>query len=119
MASFRSQVAAKAGVAKDAQAPRAVLVCYDAENFTRPGAQDAAAAAARTVRARLGEMSQAFGINLPVYVVFTRMDRVPFFTDYVRNLTREESGQVLGRDHPDARSARRGLWRGADGASLG
>src|SRR5664279_5677955 len=83
-----------------AQAPRAVLVCYDAETFTRPGAQESATAAARNLRARLGEMSQAFGINLPVYVLFTKMDRLPFFTEYVRNLTKEEAGQVLGATIP-------------------
>ena len=86
--------------AKSGQAPRAVLVCYDAENFTRPGAQESATAAARNLRARLGEMSQAFGINLPVYVLFTNMDRLPFFTDYVRNLTKEEAGQVVGATIP-------------------
>ena len=87
-------------VSQSAQAPRAVLVCYDAETFTRPGAQESATAAARTLRARLGEMSQAFGINLPVYVLFTKMDRLPFFTEYVRNLTKEEAGQVLGATIP-------------------
>ncbi|MEO8595732.1 MAG: ImcF-related family protein [Candidatus Solibacter sp.] len=84
------------GVANDGQAPRAVLVCFDAETFTRAGGQEAAVSAARTLRARLGEMSQAFGINLPVYVLFTRMDRVPFFTEYVRNLSKDEAGQVVG-----------------------
>src|SRR5436190_2949523 len=39
----------RAGVAKSGQSARAVLVCYDAENFTRPGAQEAASAAARTL----------------------------------------------------------------------
>ncbi len=83
-------------VAQGGQAPRAALVCYDAENFTRPGAQEAAAAGARALRARLGEISQAFGINLPVYVLFTKMDRLPFFAEYVRNLSRDEATQVLG-----------------------
>jgi type VI secretion system protein ImpL len=91
----RSSVASQS-----AQAPRAVLVCYDVETFTRPGAQESATAAARNLRARLGEMSQAFGINLPVYVLFTKMDRLPFFTEYVRNLTKEEAGQVLGATIP-------------------
>src|ERR1022692_3589160 len=91
----RSSVASQS-----AQAPRAVLVCYDAETFTRPGAQESATAAARNLRARLGEMSQAFGINLPVYALFTKMDRLPFFTEYVRNLTKEEAGQVLGATIP-------------------
>ena len=91
----------RAGVAsKGAQAPRAVLVCYDSENFTRPGAQESATAAARNLRTRLGEMSQAFGINLPVYVLFTKMDRLPFFTEFVRNLTKDEATQVLGATIP-------------------
>ena len=91
----------RAGVAsKGGQAPRAVLVCYDSENFTRPGAQESATAAARNLRTRLGEMSQAFGINLPVYVLFTKMDRLPFFTEFVRNLTKEEATQVLGATIP-------------------
>src|ERR1035437_3300785 len=42
----RSSVASQS-----AQAPRAVLVCYDAETFTRPGAQESATAAARNLRA--------------------------------------------------------------------
>ena len=91
----------RAGVAsKGAQAPRAVLVCYDSENFTRPGAQESATAAARNLRTRLGEMSQDFGINLPVYVLFTKMDRLPFFTEFVRNLTKDEATQVLGATIP-------------------
>jgi type VI secretion system protein ImpL len=90
----------RTGVASQGQAPRAVLVCYDSENFTRAGAQEAATAAARNLRTRLGEMSQAFGINLPVYVLFTKMDRLPFFTEFVRNLTKEEATQVLGATVP-------------------
>src|SRR5262249_26767881 len=36
------------------------------------------------------------GISFPVYVLFTRADRLPFFSEFVRNLTREESGQAVG-----------------------
>jgi type VI secretion system protein ImpL len=46
----------RAGVASQSmQAPRAVLVCYDAETFTRPGAQESATAAARNLHARLAK----------------------------------------------------------------
>jgi len=83
-------------VGKGTQAPRAAVVCFDCETFTRPGAQEAVVNAARNLRARLGEISQALGINLPVYVLFTKMDRVPFFTEYVRNMSNEEATQVLG-----------------------
>jgi type VI secretion system protein ImpL len=87
-------------MSQSGQAARAVLVCYDSENFTKPGAQEAAAASARNLRARLGEISQAFGVNLPVYVLFTKLDRLPFFAEYVRNLTKEEATQVLGATIP-------------------
>ncbi len=83
-------------VGKGEQAPRAAVVCFDCDNFTKPGAMDAVVQAARTLRARLGEISQAMGINLPVYALFTKTDRLPYFTDYVRNLNNEEATQVLG-----------------------
>jgi type VI secretion system protein ImpL len=81
---------------KGEQAPRAALICFDCEVFTRAAAQEAAVNSARALRARLGEISQAMGINLPVYVLFTKADRVPFFTEFFRNLTNDEAGQVLG-----------------------
>ncbi|MBZ5619131.1 MAG: hypothetical protein LAQ69_10475, partial [Acidobacteriia bacterium] len=52
-------------VGKGEQAPRAAVVCFDCETFTRPGSADIATNAARTLHARLGEISQAMGINLP------------------------------------------------------
>ena len=42
------------------------------------------------MHARLGDISQTLGIALPVYVLFTKADRLPFFLDYVRNLSNEE-----------------------------
>ena len=82
------------------QAPRAALVCVDTETFTRSGAADAAVTAARNLRHRLGEISANLGINLPVYVIFTRMDRVQFFFEYVRNLSEQEAQQVVGASLP-------------------
>ncbi|MCZ2075148.1 MAG: hypothetical protein LC130_09140 [Bryobacterales bacterium] len=78
------------------QAPRAVVVCLDSEVFTKPGASEAVTSMARNLHARLGDISQTLGISFPVYVLFTRADRLPFFLDYVRNLANEESGQVAG-----------------------
>ena len=85
---------------KGGQAPRAALVCFDCETFVRGGTNDPAVAAARALRARLGEISETFGINLPVYVIFTKGDRLPFFADYVRNLTGDEATQVFGTTVP-------------------
>jgi type VI secretion system protein ImpL len=78
------------------QPPRSALLVIEIEAMLRPGARDSLAALARTLRARLAEISQAIGINLPVYVLFTKVDRTPFFLEYVQNLTGEEAAQVLG-----------------------
>lgn len=85
---------------KGQQAPRAAIVCFDCESFVRAGSTDAVAAAARNLHARLAGVSQEFGISLPVYVLFTRTDRLPFFNEYVRNLSNEEAAQVLGATLP-------------------
>ena len=82
------------------QAPRAALVCFDIESFSASGSAEAAVAAARKLRQKLGEVSEKLGINLPVYTLFTRMDRVPFFLEYVRNLSADDARQVLGASLP-------------------
>ncbi len=79
-----------------AQAPRAAIICIDCESFLRPNAEDALTVIARNLRTRAGEISQAFGIRLPVYVLFSKLDRLAFFTDFVGNLTADEVTQVLG-----------------------
>jgi type VI secretion system protein ImpL len=85
---------------KETQAPRAALVCVDSETFMKPGAAEAIAASVERMRTRLREVSHILGISLPVYVLFTRADRLQFFQDYVRNLSNEEATQVLGATFP-------------------
>lgn len=80
------------------QAPRAALVCVEIERISAGG--QAMANTARNLRARLGEMAQLFGIQLPVYVLFTKTDRLSFFADFVRNLTNDEAVQPLGAALP-------------------
>ena len=105
-------------VGKGEQAPRAAVVLFDCDNFTKPGAAESAANAARTLRARLGEICQAMGINLPVYVLFSKMDRLPFFTDFVRNLSNEESTQVLGITLPMILKRNEGVYGEEETARL-
>jgi type VI secretion system protein ImpL len=100
----------RSAFASGPQAPRAAMVVIEAEAFTRAGATDQLAASARTLRARLGEVSQTLGINLPVYVLLTKMDRVPFFAEFVRNLTNEEAAQVLGVTVPLNAESREGVY---------
>ncbi len=82
------------------QAPRVALVCLSVEDLTRAGAGEQIQTQARELRARLLEISQRLGIRLPVYVVFTKADRIPYFTDFVRNFTAEEAREVLGTTLP-------------------
>ena len=77
-------------------APRAALVCVSCEEFLQAGSSDALAARARELRGYLEEASQVFGVRLPVYVLFTKADRIAFFTEYARALRDEETGQVVG-----------------------
>jgi len=95
---------------KGQQAPRAALVLVDSEHLLRPGAADNLAALARRLQARLGEISQTLGISFPVYVLFTKADRVNFFAEFVRNLSNEEAGQVFGVTLPMDGQAGAGVY---------
>ena len=76
--------------------PRAAIVFVDGETFLKPNADEALAVTARNLHTRLGEISQVLGIRLPVYVLFSKLDQMGYFTDYVSNLADEEVTQVLG-----------------------
>lgn len=106
--------AALLGTAKEA--PRAALVCVDAETLLSPS-PDPLAATTRKLRAQLGELSQSLGVNLPVYVLFTRTDRIPFFTEYVSKLNDEESARILGATLPIVEE-RRGAYAEEETARL-
>ena len=79
---------------------RAALVCIDSERFQTAGVANTLSASVEQVRARLREAAQLLGINLPVYVLFTRADRLQFFQDFVAPLSNEEAGRVFGAALP-------------------
>lgn len=81
-------------------APRAAVVCVDCGIFVESGASEKAAALARAIRDALALASKTWGIELPAYVLFTKADRIPFFTEYVATLTGPEVGTVLGATLP-------------------
>jgi type VI secretion system protein ImpL len=85
-----------------AQAERAALVCFDCEKLANSNSPDSVVGSARSLRARLEEMSHALGSSFPVYVLFTRSDRLPFFDDFVSTMSNEESSQVFGVTLPIA-----------------
>ena len=75
---------------------RAAVVCVDCERIVQPEGPDALRQSASNLRETLAEMCEAWGTNLPVYVVFTRLDRVAYFLDYAGALSNAEVAQALG-----------------------
>jgi len=82
------------------QAPRIAIVCLSVEDLIRPGGGEQVVNHARELRARLLEVSKKLGIRLPVYVVFTKADKIPYFTEFVRNFSSDEAKEVLGATLP-------------------
>jgi type VI secretion system protein ImpL len=76
---------------------RAVVVCVSAEQFLAADAPTSSLASARAIGMQLRQISKLIGAALPVYVIVTKLDRVPHFAEYVRNLSNEEVRQALGR----------------------
>jgi type VI secretion system protein ImpL len=98
-----------AAIGKRAQAPRAAIVCFDSETFLQPGASELSVSAARRLSVRLQEVSQSLGISFPVYVLFTRADRISFFTEFVRGMSKDEASEVFGATLP-LRSVSAGVY---------
>jgi type VI secretion system protein ImpL len=110
-----SKAAALLGTAEEV--PRAALICVDAETLLSPS-PDPLAASARKLRTQLAEVSHLLGINLPVYVLFTRSDRLLFFTEYFSKLNNEEATQILGMTLPIV-TDRKGIYAEQETTRLG
>lgn len=89
-----------AAFARGEQAPRLAVICFACDDMLKPGASEAIPAAARRLRGRLVDLAQSLGIRLPVYVLFTRADRLPYFGDFLRSFTRDEAQEPLGETLP-------------------
>ena len=63
------------------------LVQYRSEQF---------ALYARQVRERINEIDDAFGIKVPIYLVFTKIDLLGGFAQFFEELTEEQRHQVWG-----------------------
>ncbi len=97
---------------------RAVVVCVSAEQLLAGDAPTSSLASSRAVGAQLRQISRLIGAALPVYVIVTKLDRVPHFAEYVRNLSNEEVRQVLGTTFP-RRDISAGVYADQAGRELG
>ena len=80
--------------------PRAALVCVPVSDLLAPDAPEALRQLASDLRDRLGAAAVALGVQLPVYVVFTKADRIPSFGDFAAVLDDVEANGVLGATVP-------------------
>lgn len=78
--------------------PRAAVVCIPAEQLL----QSDATASARAAASQLREISRVLGTPVPVYAIVTKLDQVPHFEEFVRNLSDTEVRQILGCSVPNA-----------------
>lgn len=65
-------------------------------------------AACAALRARLAELRETLGIRFPVYLVVTKMDLLPGFSEYFRTLTSHLRAQIWGFTLPYSRRRKTG-----------
>jgi type VI secretion system protein ImpL len=88
-----------AAIGRRAPAARAAVVCVSCDLFDA-GAAGQLDALAQVTRARLTEAARELGVQLPVYVLFTKADRIPHFEAWAAALTRDEAREPLGAALP-------------------
>jgi type VI secretion system protein ImpL len=86
-------------------AARAAIVCVSTEQLLVADAGASLMASARATGVQLREISRLLGTTLPVYVIVTKLDRVPHFEEYVRNLSNVEVRQLLGSPLPKSEAS--------------
>jgi type VI secretion system protein ImpL len=88
-----------AALGRGEPAPRAAVVCVSCDLFYGDQGQQLETAA-QLLRSRLTDAAREFGVALPVYVLFTKADRVPHFEAWASALTRDEIREPLGAALP-------------------
>lgn len=92
------RVAAALGRAK--AAPRAAVVCVSCDLFSGPNAATQMEALAKVTRERLTTAARAWGVALPVYVFFTKADKLHSFETWAAPLDRDEVRAPVGAALP-------------------
>jgi type VI secretion system protein ImpL len=90
-----------------APGPLAVLVCFPADGLG--GSRDSVIAAGRKLRAQLGSLAQAAERRIPIYVVFTKLDLLKAFPEYIARFADSEIDQPLGAPMPMAADGNRAM----------
>ncbi len=89
-----------AAVGRGEVAPRAAVLCVSCDLFYSGNAGEQLETLAQLTRQRLAEAAREFGIKLPVYVLFTKADRIPHYEAWASTFTRDETRAPLGAGLP-------------------
>jgi type VI secretion system protein ImpL len=89
------------GAKTEAQLRGFVLLC-DVTPFLGVPDPSRLGGLSRRIQDRLRVVGESFGTNFPVYVVFTKSDSIPYFTEYFGRLVENEDQQILGCTLPAA-----------------
>jgi type VI secretion system protein ImpL len=79
---------------------RSIVMCVSCDTFYAAGGGTELEMLARLTRERLAEASRELGVALPVYVVFTKADRIPDFETWAAPFTNAEVAAPLGAAVP-------------------
>lgn len=79
--------------------PRSVVLCVGCE-WLREERRDDLMAMAKGIRSGLAEAAALLDSRLPVYVMFTKLDELPYFTEFVEHLSADHVAQPLGATLP-------------------
>lgn len=91
-----SSVALKSVMGSRKLPARSVVFTVSCETLLQKGGADAMAVKARQFQTVLAELAQEIGSRFPVYVLFTKADKIAYFRDFVENLSDQEAGDVFG-----------------------
>ena len=89
-----------AAVGQGEAAARAIVLCVPCDLFYVGGNGQQLEQLAQSLRQRLAEASRELGLAVPVYVMFTKMDRVPHFEPWISVFTKDELRAPLGATLP-------------------
>ena len=94
----RATIPARLGsVFGDSRLPaRSVVVCVSIERILAPNTSEQIRALAQGLNERLRQLSQTLGISLPIYALFTKLDNITPFAEYVGRLSDEEVKLPIG-----------------------
>ena len=85
--------------------PRAAVVCASCESFFGPDAANSLRTLAVSTNRMLRSIAHQIGTDIPVFVLFTKLDRVAGFSEFVGRLTTSEITPPLGVSLPRERPA--------------